>query len=273
MKYCKATLFIIFCFLQVRIVSGADFVIQQGEYWESFEVSQNWFGTPSPTVDMTGGQVGNPYDSDCGMYTRDFGTLNVFDGTIGYLHAFDSSNVNIIGGSIMGDSVAQGNSTINMFGGYLGDSSINTLYLLDHASLHIDMIDGHIFAIPMAYDSSTVNVYKGTFAYLGLYDNSITDIYGGNIGFPGYGGMEFDPTATLTIHGYNFVYNPHAYGNPDMGWLSELTGDGLYGVPIRLVGLIPDPYTSDNIHLVPEPATLALLILGGLFTLKRRAKR
>jgi hypothetical protein len=273
MKYCKAILFIIFCFLQVTIVSGADYVIQQGDNWESFEVSQSWFGTPSPTVDMTGGSVGNYGYPDSGMYIKDFGTLNVFGGDTQYLHMSDSGILNMHDGFVLNDIIAQGNSTINLFGGHLGSSSMNTLYLSDHASLNIDMIDGSIFAIPIANDSSAVNVYKGTFTYLGLYDNSITDIYGGNIGAPGYGGMELDPTATLTIHGYNFVYNPHAYGNPDMGWLSELTGDGLYGVPITLVGLIPDPYTSDNIHLVPEPATLALLIMGGLFTSKRRTKR
>ncbi len=271
MKYCKAVILIISCFLQIRIVSGTDFVIQQGDNYESFEVSQDWFGIPSPTVDMTGGSVGNYGYPDSGMYIKDFGTLNVFGGNTQYLHMSDSSTFNMYDGFVLNDVIAQGNSTINMFGGLLGNSSVNGLYLSDHASLNIDMIDGYIGAIPIAMNSSTVNIYKGNVHYLALYDDSIADIYGGDIGCLG-GPIEIDPTATLTIHGYNFVYNPYAYGQPSTGGLTELTGDGLDGVPITIIGL-SDPYTSDNIHLVPEPGTLALFTLSGFFTLRRRTKR
>jgi hypothetical protein len=170
-------------------------------------------------------------------------------------------------GGVTEDIIAQGNSTINLLGGTIGISSVNSLYLLDHASLNVT--DGDIYSLLIAEGSSTVKVYSGNSNYLTLYDNTIVDIYGGNIGCQG-GPIEIDPTATLTIHGYNFVFDPHAYGKPDF-WLSELTGDGLYGVPITIIG-IPDPYTSENIHLVPEPGTLVLFILGGLFTLKRRIK-
>jgi hypothetical protein len=260
MKYCKSIIFIILCFLQVSIVSGADYVIGQGENWESFEVSQDWFGTPSPTVDMTGGSVGN-------QYIKDFGTLNVFGGTTNCLYMYDSSTFNMyhgnVGGGFNSTFIAQGNSTINLFGGVLGFSSVESLYLLGHASLNIDTTDGFLGGLTIAKNSSAVNIYKGNVNYLALYDNSIADIYGGDVGC--YGGIiEVDSTATLTIHGYNFVYDPYGIG--------ELTGDGLNGVPIKIIGL-PDPYTSDNIHLVPEPGTLALFTLSGFLALRRRTKR
>ena len=232
------TVFVVFCILQTGSVFGADFIIQQGDNYDSFEVSESWFGTPTPIVDMTGGRVGN-------------------------LYTYDSSTFNMYGG-VTEDIVAQGNSTINLLDGTFGLTSMNSLYLLDYASLNVT--DGYIYSLLIAEESSTVKVYNGSSNYLALYDNTIADIYGGNIGSQG-GPIEIDPTATLTIHGYNFVFDPGKPGS----WLSELTGDGLYGVPITIIG-IPDPYTSENIHLVPEPGTLVLFTLGGLFSLKRRIK-
>jgi len=82
-------------------------------------------------------------------------------------------------------------------------------------------------------------------------------------------------TSTVNIYGSGFVYEPkgewrYYIDDPDNGmWTSRLTGWGLDGTPITYLGM-PDPATNPNIHLIPEPSSVTLFAIVGLFLFRRR---
>lgn len=237
-----------------------------------FDVHWGGIATFPPTVGlMTGGSVGDSDDLNSGVFAYESSAFSVSGGEISYLNAYNTSTVNISGGVITGSGpsaclATYDSSTVNITGGQIGYTSMNGICFNDSSVVNIDMEDGSIRALPEAYNSSTINIYKGSLNYFFARDSSIINIYGGTIEAWGF---HIQSTATANIYGNSFNYDPYAHYSEVLygGWASELTGVGFDGTPIGIIG-IPDPYSSSNINLIPEPATFLLLGFGIIFLRK-----
>ena len=102
--------------------------------------------------------------------------------------------------------------------------------------------------------------------YLEAADSSTIDISGGMI----TDWLYATDRSVVNIYGYGFDYDP--YGGRWNG--GELTGFWMDDSPFTielLDNVAVDSTYYDHINLVPEPATLSLLLLGGLAGRRRRA--
>ena len=162
----KSSYFLLICatiiFFFTFPVQAADDVIEDGDYYEWYEVSEAWFGFPTPGVDMTGGSVWGWWPN--GMFTRDFGTLNVSGGGIGDLYTYNSSTVNISGG-IIGV-----------------DLSMNMFEIYNSSTVNIDMATGFVGALTFVRDTATVNISNGDLSHISAYNSSTVNIFGGEVG-------------------------------------------------------------------------------------------
>jgi hypothetical protein len=247
----------------------SDGVIRKGDVYDNVEVHD----TPPArtTVDMTGGQVNKP-----GMFTYDATTVNISGGIVEFLETYGSSIVNILGGSVCDSGsyvISHDLSTVNLYeGGTLHGLSFGEFHLRDSSVLNIYGGDALLFVMP--FDFGVVNVHNG-YVYAGIqpHEYSTINVYGGcidtfweNIGVP--------DTATVNIYGYGLEYNPQGrwkyHEDPTEGWwISKLTGYGFDGTPITYFGL-PDPGLNPNIRFIPEPSTVLLCALGGLWLVRKR---
>jgi len=142
-------------------------------------------------------------------------------------------------------------TTVDMFGG-----SVRGFMTYDFSVVNI--YDGELRHGASTYNSSVLNIYGGliTFEGSGFGDSSIVNLYGGDvsIGTPG-----FAPEATMNIYGYGFSYD---------GW--RLRGYLSDGSVLDSMELTWDDYAHINLHIIPEPATIAILSFGLLVIRKRR---
>ncbi|MHC4625285.1 MAG: hypothetical protein ACYS4W_15430 [Planctomycetota bacterium] len=259
-------------FLHSQSAISAHFVIEEPDSYEYFEVSEAWFGWPTPIVDMTGGHIGDPEDGTSGMYTYDGGTLNVSGGIIDYLHTYNSSTVNVSGGLVSHwdcfdelTITSYDSSTINLYdGAFLFGGSFHLFMLYDSSTLNVYGGDVALFVLPKNY--SSVNIHGGRCSYpIFPYDYSTINVYGGYID-TFIGNVSIPETATVNIYGYGFDYDPnaewHYWEDPCEGWwISRLTAYDCNGGPITYWGL-PDPSTHPNINLVPDFVPPSGLDLG-----------
>ncbi len=184
----------------------------------------------------------------------------------------ESSVVNIReGGLIQGgvESHLWDSSTVNVYeGGGFGGMSGEIVSLHDSSTLSV--YGGDISRFVFADGASTINLHGGLLGPFGLGGNSTLNIYGGRTGtFLGNNGLA--DTATLNIFGSQFVYHPEWYPADEMSTaISRLDYVGLDGKANYLMG-IPDPAMHSNIHLIPEPCTIALLAAGVLAVRRRKA--
>jgi len=136
-----------------------------------------------------------------------------------------------------------------------------------------------------AYDSSTINFSGGSVWYFEGFDSSTINIDGGEIL---YLDMNESATAHLSggqiltvlgirdessythIYGYDFDYDPLA-GNYDGGLVTGFWPDG-DPFDISLDNMYPsEVITYDQLifHVIPEPATILLVGIGGLVLSRR----
>lgn len=187
-------------------------------------------------------------------------TVNMGGGQVGYLSMGGASIFNMSDGQISHWIDIEHSSTINVTGGTI-NNSLFVVYSGGTANLNGGTITTDTLK---TYDTSTININDGIldFEYFGV--NGIVNIRGGILNAKGTG-AGFD--ATINIYGYGFHYQPESvpYYNDGI-----LTGYLLDGNAFSFGGLSDFGYARFN--LLPEPATLCLLALGGLF-LRRNSKK
>lgn len=172
------------------------------------------------------------YDSGDGSKIAD-----ISGGSLGGLGAAESSTVNLYAGSV-GNFYANHSSTANIYGG-----SVYNLESYDSSSVGI--FGGFFENHARAQDYSQIVISGGTFAdELLAIDNSIITIYG----------------TDFSIDGFSVGYGEIAVTS------GILAGTLASGETINNNFHI---YEDATIVLVPEPATVLLLGLGGLALLRK----
>jgi len=203
----------------IDITFTADSIINDMDTFDNVEVVNDI------TVDMIGGRV------IYGVKTQDASTFNLKDGTVGWIHSFDSSTVNITGGSLLKALSAYPSSQVNIY-----DVDANDLFDID------------------VYDGSEVNVYGGNIStnVLSIYPDSSLQILGGNINIDQVA-MCNGCEEGVFIHGYDFIYDFNT---------NVFTGVLLHGGKIKINTLHPDNYdllSLNSSFVVPEPEVVNLI--------------
>ena len=194
------------------------------------------------------------------LFAYDSSTVHLSGGAIETMDAYNSSVVDISSGDLS-QLYAHDTSTVDISGGGRGP-----FFAYDSSTVHIS---GGTVSYLRAYGSSTVDICDGSVGYggsLDAYDSSAVDISGGSVSSLAAGGA-----STVTFHGRNFRLSSglSLEGDRVIG-TGSLTGEWMDGTRwgVNIERNDPGAY----ILVVPEPATLALLALGGLAVLRRRAK-
>jgi hypothetical protein len=182
------------------------------------------------------------------------------------INSYNNSVVNILGGIIDGGLVAYDNSHVFIQGGIFDHS----VWARDNS--HLSISGGVISPWIAAYESSRINISGGKIEQdLIVQNNSYIAITGGVIGSHIYMGLWDMPTkAVIEIYGSNFKIN-----GVDVGYGEVIEDSG------RISGILQNGDVIDNtfmiydsnakIILVPEPASLLLLALGGIALRYRRS--
>lgn len=190
----------------------------------------------------------------------------VSNGRIIYVEAWHHSTVTMSGGIVGGGLIAFDNAVITMTGG-----STDILDAYQNGSINIS--DGSIEML-IPHQNSTVNMSGGSVNMLLVDDNSTVEISGGSF----ESSLQAGGTSTVYLEG-NFSVNgtPLVYGDSlkDFGTFFS-AGNYYYGT---IIGTLADGSSLDNefyvsstadIIIIPEPATVSLLALGGLALLRKR---
>ena len=236
----------------------------------------------SSTVNISGGNVS--WATYGGIFAHDSSTVNISSGLAIGLDASDASTVNISGGGVggfrgagvYGGLDARGTSIVN-----ISDGSVNWIRASDQSTVNISggWIDTEGFEGSYGvstYGTSTVNISGGWMPSQynagidgGLYthDSSTVDISCGDVAL-----VRAYDSSIVTFDGQDFL----------LGTGLSLDGDKVMGTGI-LSGKwfdgtawstsIPYHAAGATIRVVPEPATLSLLALGGLAMIRRRGKK
>ena len=223
------------------------------------------------TVDMTGGWVQKR------IYTHDQSTLNISGGSVdGWVQSLGESTVNLSGGfvgefitaeSSIGNIILDGearrivstaSSEINIWAGiHLG------LQVKDSSETNI--FGGEISDITRVYDFSTINITGGILSTLEIHSTATANLYGGELEVLQV--VDDDKADVVNIYGYGLAKIPYGGLNGD----GIVTGFWTDGTPF-LINLY-NPNTYSHINLVPEPATLGLVLMGGLVGLLRKRRK
>jgi hypothetical protein len=174
----------------------------------------------------------------------------------------NNATVDMTGGIVTGIFTAYDYSTVNVSGGVL-----NILDSWDSATLNLSG-DVQVHELGAVY-SGTVNMFGGNVDLIEAWNYSTVNLYGGIISeyLEAYGTEDL----VISIFGYGFNYDPLA-GDYRGG---QVTGFWLDDTPFSIDLYYDDTPggpvidTWSHIVLIPEPATILLLGLGGLFLRKR----
>jgi len=222
--------FVVTFFLFGGIVQAADITFNSSGSITSSDVFDNVYVQNNGTiVDMSGGQINS-------VVTYDATTFNMSGGHISnYIGIGPLSTINVSDGviSLPSDFYVEGVGSIT--GGNISadrlKSGVNPNLEILGGTLHFGIVDLR----------GNLTIKGGSLQV----DNSYIDY--------------FNYLATINIYGYGFNYNPYggAFGE------GILTGHLLDDNAFTFDGLSELEYSRFN--LIPEPASLCLLALGGLF--------
>ena len=110
-----------------------------------------------------------------------------------------------------------------------------------------------------ALNNSIIEMSGGTIGGATLGDSSIMYLSGGHV-LNAIFSIQGD--AVLHVYGKDFLYTPE--GGYGFGWLSgHWADDSEFTILFRHLPESFPPQSSVVLHIVPEPATISLLVLGG----------
>jgi len=185
----------------------------------------------------------------------------------GQLRAFGNSRVNISGGSIQNTSYAYDNSQVIISGGLMGAG------LLTSDNSQVIISGGSMPNSLLTYGNSQIIISGGEILDLFAHDYSQVTVSGGSIENSIWAGRDSwdNNNCTISFVGNNFAINGISidYGEYNrQDWISgTLTGTLANGDFLNNEFYI---YGDSRIVLIPEPATLLLLGLGGIFLQTKR---
>lgn len=257
-------------------IHNIDYQINE-DVWVDYQ--RWWVQTTVNLIDA--GRIKYPYSLDAYGNSR----VNILGGFIEYkLQAYGNSQVGISGGSIRGFMWTDGNSQVEISGG-----SISWLCATNRSKVNISA--GSIEDVLLATGGSKVNISGGSIGlkvhatnlgHVNISGGSIQDLFADafskiNVSGSSIGGtLASNWSAILIIYGSDFAVDGEPFG---YGELTSILGGFYRDEPIRrLSGTLVSGEPIDNdfyvgydakIVLVPEPATLLLLGLGGLIIRKK----
>lgn len=221
-----------------------------------------------------------------------FTTVNLLPGgsITGSLGAYDRSHVSVSGGSIRYSLASQDYTWINISAGSMFDglwASGNTQVTISGGSIgqphyglnasdsaQVTITGGLILGYLYASGNTQIAMSGGSIAaHLRASGNSQVTFSGGTIGETIYAGSGYLPDACITFIGTDFAINgtPVGYGEFDTRGHDSihgtLTGTLASGDYLNNEFYI---YGDSSIVLIPEPATLILLVLGGVMLRRKK---
>ena len=240
----KAILVIIFFILSGSLCLGTTATFTEdgtinGETYDVVDILN------TATVDMIAGSVGN-------MYVRNSGTLDFYGGTITDIELWNSGTLNLEGASLTGLKLTD-SSVFNLNTGIF--DGLLEMSLSSQAGIN----GGQVVNASLTSDNDSItNIYNGDISWDGvdLYHATL-NIYGGDVLFNG-GFSLYDDA------GINVFYSSVLYDKPG----GIIIGYNLLDNSEFMLNQFTQPEV-DQINFVPEPATLLLFGLGGLFLRKR----
>lgn len=251
------------------------------------------------TVNISGGTVGNANAPIWAVLANDNAEVFISGGTLGNngfedtVIALDDSQITITGGTIRQDVVAEGNSDVRFSNGTIEDDfllaefatatfsggNVEDDFELFVAAL-LTMTGGTIGEdLEVIGPDAVANVSGGDIGQgIGVFEGGTVNVTGGDLGTDGGGEFKFADNGTIRLFGSDFLLdgNPLALGTYDANLLEGdllsgtlLNGGGFTDMEIVIEGKAKKK--THTIELIPEPASLALLALGGLALLTRRS--
>ncbi len=221
-----------------------------------------WVDYSAPTMQTTVNLLKGGFCWELDGYNNS--KINMFGGSLyNNLVSYDNSQATMSGGVVQQMYAARGNSKATMSGGTVTD-----LYAYD--SGQITMSQGSVKHFFVVKNNGRAMLSGGSILELVTCDSGQLTISGG-----AWTWLEVENNSYVTIKGSNFAIN----GTPVN--FGEITSLGVYPNDSfrRLTGILANGDIIDNqfrisgtakLLLVPEPATLLLLGLGGVILRKKR---
>ncbi len=178
------------------------------------------------------------------------------------LYVQDTSIINVSGGDVdSGIFWGYDNSTINITGG-----DIKSVHTSDNATLNVS--SGIFLGLISSRGSSILNMSGGSVSGLSPMDFGVIELTGGDV----RNSIVLSDNSTLRITGSNFNINGTQveYGEYSNIIASTFSGRLLDGTIIDVEELRTTSPGASLVLVAPEPASLSLLVLGGLSMLRRK---
>jgi hypothetical protein len=239
-----------------------DFILSQSQHRDvttNYETGTLW---DSSTANVTeGGDIAS-------AYVHNEASLKYSGGGTGNIYAYNTSSINFSGGGI---EYINANDTSNV--NVLTDADMTgaayITYLNAYSSSSVNISGSDVYFLD-ARNSSTVNASGGFVNCIYAKDTSNVNVSGGTLQ-----SLAAENTSITTFYGQDFVLLNDGEGDDPL-WLNgnQLMGTGtLVGKWSNGESFATDIYYHDataTILLIPEPASLLLLTLGGIWAVRKK---